>query len=188
MKHIGQFAFKESGAINGHDTWPEGEAIEALWQELRDSPHGLIDPKDILKRLNQAVEDACRSNPTKFSAFILAHMVEITTSLLIRSHLHVVNAMSDHDARMDRNGPGVFPPEPYRETMSGVYELQRHLAEILQVQAHTARLNEIAREKKLKNERDEKRHQKEADTRCQCHGEPDFMQDPTSRKRRGRRS
>lgn len=166
------------------EDWVEGEAVMALWQQLRDAPRGLVDIQELLKRLSRAIEAGAKADAGKFSAFMLAHIVGITASLLFRSHLHIARLASDHDARIASNSTSEFPAEHHRQTMSGVYELQRHLGELLQIQAQTARSFELTREKKLKNDREEQRIRTLSEQRSRR----DFTDELGGRKPRGRKS
>lgn len=148
--------------------WARTGDVDALWGLLSRSNWDAIDQEDIVKLLIEALQVQSR-DPERFAADVLARMTVFTTSLLLRSHLHLASYVehSGRAVRMRAQPPGDLPKVAVEVLIPRVVELQEHLAGLLVSQASVARQwalvkknhakKDDAREVKPSKARDDKR-------------------------------
>jgi|SRR5579864_4814604 len=131
----------------------ESGDVDGLLQVLQHSELGRHLLPDGLDQLQRAIEVACQKDPARFSQAMFRRMVSFSTYLVVRSQLLTSMALDR------RNHAGNYPHEGrlLNETREAItpelLALQRHMAELLELQVHTSRLWEIVAEKKQRRTR-----------------------------------
>jgi hypothetical protein len=126
--------------------------VEGIWKVLNDTPHSLLDVDKMFRLLLRAVEVAARDDPAGFAASTLARLISFTTYLTLRGQLWASRQAAGDQSML---GPGQpwFSRELATVVIPQLQEMQAQLADLLQAQASTARLWELARQKQRENER-----------------------------------
>jgi len=136
--------FKLQNAYQAGDLWGFVDA-------LVDSG-GDVHPADPLRRLRAMVRDRAQLDATAFADDVLQHGLELVGYLAIRTQILIERAMLQHD----RNLRAGYLHSPLPETVTAgllprLTQMQRHLAEMLEMQASTQRKLELAAAKRREN-------------------------------------
>jgi len=136
--------FKLRDAYQAGDLWGFVDA-------LVDSG-GDVHPADPLRRLRAMVRDRAQLDATAFADDVLQHGLELVGYLAIRTQILLERAMLQHD----RNLLSGYLHSPLPETVTErllprLTQMQRHLAEMLEMQASTLRKRELAAAKRREN-------------------------------------
>lgn len=129
--------------------------IAGLRRYLSQNEWSLVDQKHAFRQLRQATEVASRADPVRFSAELFAQVMGFTGYLLLRTHFIIETLIHRNDKVMYSHGPLGLHQEIREVYLPQLIELQRHVAELAESQARTARLWELARLKRRKNQRAE---------------------------------
>jgi hypothetical protein len=132
--------------------------VEGLWHIISETPWTLLDLEGVFRLLLRAIENATRSDPARFAGDLFTRMLSFTGYLLFRSHYYARDLISGYDKYSSGRGSRYLPPEVTETLLPRLVELQHHVGELVQMHAHTSRLWELAREKRLKNDLAERRH------------------------------
>jgi hypothetical protein len=138
--------FKLQNAHQAGDLWGFVDA-------LIDSG-GDVYPADPLRQLRAMVRDRASQDATAFADEVLNHGLELVAYLAIRTQILIERAMLQHD----RNLRAGYLHSPLPETVTAgllprLTQIQRHLAEMLEMQASTQRKRELAAAKRRENHR-----------------------------------
>jgi len=136
--------FKLQNAYQAGDLWGFVDA-------LIDSG-GDVHPSDPLRQLRAMVRDRASQDATAFADEVLNHGLELVAYLAIRTQILIERAMLQHD----RNLRAGYLHSPLPETVTAgllprLTQMQRHLAEMLEMQASTQRKLELAAAKRREN-------------------------------------
>jgi len=136
--------FKLQNAYQASDLWGFVDA-------LIDSG-GDVHPADPLRQLRALVRDRASQDATAFADDVLQHGLELVGYLAIRTQILMERAMLQHD----RNLLSGYLHSPLPETVTErllprLTQMQRHLAEMLEMQASTLRKRELAAAKRREN-------------------------------------
>src|ERR1700736_2749332 len=111
---------------------------------------GLIDFQEVGDMVRQAVEVRVRTEPTRFAQELFSEMIGLIGLLVLRTHCRVRTLVADEDAQMARRGCWSASKE-LEDLTPKVAVLHKHLAELIQLEASTRRLEELARHRRLAN-------------------------------------
>jgi hypothetical protein len=127
-----------------------GDVAELLRLLTTTSP-ALLDLEATFKLLLVAIEVASRRDPGRFASDVFSHIVGFTGYLLLRTHMRAGALISIYD----RSGRGVaeLPRELTEHLLPQLLRLQEHLAEMMALQATTARSWALTRQKEIENGR-----------------------------------
>lgn len=129
--------------------------VEGLWAFICRADWGLHDLPQAFKLLLKAIEVAGQKDPERFSRDIFAHMVALPAYLIFRTHYYIGTLLSQYDRVTQSNGPPSLSTELMEKFVPRLVELQTHVAALAESQARTARLWELTRRKRQKNQRGE---------------------------------
>ena len=114
-----------------------------------------MDLRHIARLLQRAVSVRVRRDPTLFSQEILGEILGVVGYMVLRSHCHLQQLMLEQDEA--RHSRGVWSESVHLdEVLPKVMALQAHFAELIQMNASTSRLVELARQRKIENEKAKK--------------------------------
>lgn len=119
--------------------------VDGLWQLLTTRPRDLLDSEQTFRQLLQAAGVRARQDPAAYSAEVFARLVALTSYLVLRTHYLAGRAIAGHDLQRSRHADGDVPSEFAEVILPRLFELHSHLATLLQAQASTARLWQLAR-------------------------------------------
>jgi hypothetical protein len=135
----------------------EAGDVEGLWQYLAGSDWTMFNHEETFRLLLRAIQVQSAQDPARFAQGTFSRLLGFTAYLVCRSHYYIAHQIQMAD-RLDQ-GRGT-PPLP-REVTDGylppLVGLQGHLADLAQAQASTVRLWELARQKRLENDRIEQK-------------------------------
>jgi hypothetical protein len=136
--------------------WAREGNVEALWNVLVNTPWDRIDREKVLGHLTQALEVQSRADPKKFAAAVMSRMTVFTTTLLMRSHVHLAACVEQdgRDRRMLAHPPGDLPRVAVEALIPRTLELQQHLAALFVAEASIARQWALVRKNEAKAGRD----------------------------------
>lgn len=124
--------------------------VEGLWDVIRQADWGMVDLQHCFKLLMRAIEKRSCERAHEFSEMMFPRMLSLTSFLMFRAHFIVHNQFEQYDRAMQSQGPPAFPPK-LEDIHPRLFELQRHVGELLETRARTSRLWELARIKRRKN-------------------------------------
>jgi hypothetical protein len=136
--------------------WAAQGDFEQLWQLLLRSDLSMIDAGEVFALLLQAIEVRVEQAPDQFAESLHAKMSSLLAYFVLRAEFFVRKRVRAHDRDTIAHAV-VRPCDELQGMLTHLFELQRHWAELQQTHANTARLKELARERKLANDRKEKR-------------------------------
>ena len=125
--------------------------VDGLWRLLTTSLPIMLDLELTFKLLARALEVRSRQDPAGFASEVFSRLVSFTSYLLLRSHMHASRLLGQYD----RSGRGIaeLPRELADVVLPRILQLQDHLAEMLALQATTARSWALTRQKEIENRR-----------------------------------
>jgi hypothetical protein len=129
---------------------------EDLLKQLAAIPWTLIDVEETWGLVLRAIEVRSREDPEEFADDVLNRMVQFTSYLLVRTHFIVGLRISQHDHALRTHGHADFSSDVLTKHIPMLVELQGHVADLVQAQAAVARLRQLARRGKIKNDRAER--------------------------------
>jgi hypothetical protein len=118
--------------------------VEGLWHLLTTADWTMLDQEEVFRLLLRAIEVSSGKDPASFSADLLRRMLAFTGYLVLRAHHLTRRAFSGHDRHTRGRAALFLPDDVTKELLPSVIELQRHAAEIAEAQARTARLWQLA--------------------------------------------
>jgi hypothetical protein len=118
--------------------------VEGLWHLLTTTDWTMLDQEEVFRQLLRAIEVSSGKDPASFSADLLRRMLAFTGYLVLRAHHLTRRAFSGHDRHTRGRAALLFPHDVTTELLPSVIELQRHATEIAEAQARTARLWQLA--------------------------------------------
>jgi hypothetical protein len=133
------------------EEWARTGNVDALWGLLTSSGPAMLNMEATFKLLARAIEVRAREDPAGFSAEVFTRLVALTTYLTLRTHMHAGRLIAVYD-RADR-GVAELPRELTDLVLPRLVQLQEHLAELMAVQATTARSWALTRQKEIENGR-----------------------------------
>jgi hypothetical protein len=134
--------------------WAESGDIEQLWGLLAAARWDLIpDMEQVFSLLLRAINVRAERDPAGFAAETFTRMVGFNTYLLMRSHMYINLRLGQHGRSTRALGRPDFSLSAVAELIPGMLELQTALAETMAAQATTARAYELARAKRIENDR-----------------------------------
>jgi hypothetical protein len=136
--------------------WAEAGDIEQLWGVLAACRWDLIvDMEEVFSLLLKAITVRAERDPVRFSAEIFTRMVGFNTYLLMRSQMYINLRLGAHGRSTRALGRPDFSLAAVEPLIPGLLALQTALAETMAAQATTARAYELARAKRIENDRAE---------------------------------
>jgi hypothetical protein len=138
--------------------WADAGDVEALWDLLAAARWDLIpDMEQVFSLLLRAIAVRAERDPAGFAAETFTRMIGFNAYLLMRAQLYVNLRLGQHGRASRALGRPDFSLSAVAELIPGLLELQAALAETLQAQGTTARAFELARAKRIENDRAEGR-------------------------------
>jgi hypothetical protein len=106
--------------------------------------------------LLRAIEARSARDPAGFAEAVFSRMVGFTGYLTLRSQYYLTHVIRTADRQGQSKGTPALPREVTDVYLPRLMELQGHLGELAQLQASTARLWELARQRRLENDQAER--------------------------------
>jgi hypothetical protein len=131
----------------------EAGDVEGLWQYLAVSDWTLFNHEETFRLLLRAIQVQSAQDPARFAQDIFSRLLGFTTCLVCRSHYYIAHQIRMADRLDQGRGTQPLPREVTHEYLPPLVALQGHLAELAQAQASTMRLWELARQRRLENDR-----------------------------------
>ncbi|MBL8798986.1 MAG: hypothetical protein JNM56_34190, partial [Planctomycetia bacterium] len=130
--------------------------VAGLRQLFRRPRFDSYEQEHLFQALRTAIDVASR-DPARFAATLYAQSIAFTGYLLLRTHYLAERLIVNHDDV--RNGGGLLdmPADVFKIFLPRLLELQHHVAELLEAQAKTARMWELAYGKRRQNRRARRR-------------------------------
>ena len=144
-RHRAEVARRETMAAEGD--------VDGVWAELTRPRPGAFDPAEFFPLLLKAVEVRAHRSPEHYSAEILAKMVALVSYLTLRSHFLLAARVEQYDHSPQGRGRVELPPAFTERVIPQLLALQESLGQTLHTQAAVTRAWELARAKKLENDR-----------------------------------
>ena len=136
--------------------WAEDGDVESLWGVLATTPWDrIVDMEAVFSMLLKAITVRAERDPAGFAAETFTRMIGFNTYLLMRSQMYINLRLGQHGRSTRALGRPDFSLAAVAELIPGMLELQRALAETMAAQATTARAHELARAKRIENDRAE---------------------------------
>ena len=136
--------------------WAEDGNIQAIWDVLATARWDLIpDMEQLFSLLLRAIAVKAGRDPAGFAAETFTRMVGFNTYLLIRAQLYVNLRLGQHGRSTRALGHPDLSLAAAEPLIPGLVALQTALAETMAAQATTARAYELARAKRIENDRAE---------------------------------
>jgi hypothetical protein len=130
--------------------------VAGLYDTIMKAPWHELQRGEAFGQLLRAIHVASRQDPSGFSDEIFHVMLAASTYSTLRVQLMLLDRTGESDRQTNGRLPEI-PRDVLEEHLRHVYQMQGHVAEILQARATTARLWELARQKKLDNDRAEQK-------------------------------
>ncbi len=131
--------------------------IDALWEILtRPRPVG-FDPSEIFPHLVKAIEVRARQSPQAFAGEILTRVVSLTSYLCMRDQFLIIRSIEQFARSAQGRGRIDLPPPLADRAIPRLLDLQRSLCEVLGAQATILRMHELAKAKRIENDRAERK-------------------------------
>jgi hypothetical protein len=127
--------------------------VDGLMELLLSTSWSMVDLEGTFKLLFRAIRVSSQADPIKFSAGLFQRMLGLTSYLTFRTHYYAHQLVLNRDANVNGTGTYDLCQVVTDKILPRLIELQGHAADLAQAQAHTARLWEIALEKRAKNDR-----------------------------------
>jgi hypothetical protein len=118
--------------------------VSGLWALWTGSRVSEIDFQEVGDLVRQAIEVRVRQDPTRFAQDLFGEMVGLVGFLVLRSHFRVRLLTAAEDGEMAQHHRWV-PSAELEQLVPKLMVLQKHLAELIQLDASTQRLVELAR-------------------------------------------
>ena len=136
--------------------WAEDGDVESLWGVLAAGRWDLIvDMEQVFSLLLKAITVRAERDPAGFAAETFTRMIGFNTYLLMRSQMYINLRLGQHGRSTRALGRPDFSLSAVAELIPGLLELQRVLAETMAAEATTSRAHELARAKRIENDRAE---------------------------------
>jgi hypothetical protein len=136
--------------------WADAGDVEQLWGVLVAARWDLIaDMEQVFGLLLRAISVRAARDPAGFAAETFTRMIGFNTYLLMRAQLYVALRLGQHGRSTRALGRPDLSLSSVAELIPGMLELQRALAETMAAEATTARAHELARAKRIENDRAE---------------------------------
>ena len=136
--------------------WAEDGDVEAIWDVLAAARWDLIpDMEQVFSLLLRAINVRAERDAAGFAAETFTRMIGFNTYLLMRSQMYINLRLGQHGRSTRALGRPDFSRSAVAELIPGMLELQTALAETMAAQATTARAYELARAKRIENDRAE---------------------------------
>ena len=136
--------------------WAEDGNIQAIWDVLATARWDLIpDMEQLFSLLLRLIAVKAGRDPAGFAAETFTRMVGFNTYLLIRAQLYVNLRLGQHGRSTRALGHPDLSLAAAEPLIPGLVALQTALAETMAAQATTARAYELARAKRIENDRAE---------------------------------
>jgi len=136
--------------------WAESGCVEQLWAVLTAARWDLIpDMEQVFSLLLRAINVRAERDAAGFAAETFTRMIGFNTYLLMRSQMYINLRLGQHGRSTRAMGRPDFSLSAVAELIPGMLELQTALAETMAAQATTARAYELARAKRIENDRAE---------------------------------
>jgi hypothetical protein len=134
--------------------WAEAGDIESLWGVLVAARWDLIvDMEQVFSLLLKAITVRVERDPVQFAGEIFNRMIGFNSYLLMRSQMYINLRLGQHGRSTRALGRPDFSLAAVADLIPGMLELQTALAETMAAQATTARAHELARAKRIENDR-----------------------------------
>ena len=136
--------------------WSENGDVDSLWGVLAAARWDMIvDLEAVFSMLLRAITVRAERDPAGFAAETFTRMVGFNTYLLMRSQMYINLRLGQHGRSTRSLGRPDFSLSSVAELIPGLLELQGALAETMAAEATTARAHELARAKRIENDRAE---------------------------------
>src|SRR5262249_657064 len=109
-----------------------------------------INFEEVADLLRRAIEVRVRQDPTRFGQELFAEMIGVVGFLVLRSHFRVRRLTAEEDAAMAQFRRWE-PSAEVDQLLPQVLALQKHLAELIQLEASTRRLVELAQRRRVED-------------------------------------
>src|SRR6516165_9985533 len=113
--------------------------VEGLWKILLDRPGSLVDRNQLFNYLLRAMQVGAKADPVAFADTMFAHLVSVAGHFAMRSQFAAIRLAShqfESGIRDPRRGIAGIEESLLRQVM----ETQRHVADLLVLQAQVLRL------------------------------------------------
>jgi CRP-like cAMP-binding protein len=130
--------------------------VAGLYDTILKTPWHELQRGEAFGQLLRAIHVASRQDPSGFSDELFHLMATASSYATLRVQHMLLNRISESDRQTNGRLPEI-PRDVLEEYLQHVHLMQGHLAEILQARATTARLWELARQKRLDNDRAEQK-------------------------------
>jgi hypothetical protein len=150
---------RRRGKLTPHEQrirWADAGDVEQLWGVLAAGRWDLIaDMEQVFSLLLRAISLRAARDPAGFAAETFTRMIGFNTYLLMRAQLYVNLRLGQHGRSTRALGRPDFSLAAVEPLIPAMLELQRALAETMAAEATTARAHELARAKRIENDRAE---------------------------------
>jgi len=129
----------------------ESGDVQGVWDILSTTCWSMLDLEEMFRLLLRALEVAGREDPAAHAQQLFRRMLTFSAGLVLRSQYYISRILNGHD-RSTRGRAAIFLPHDLtQEHLSQDLTLQTHLAQLIECQARTARLWELARRRSVNN-------------------------------------
>jgi hypothetical protein len=127
-----------------------------LYQAILQTPWHATNLGEAFGQLFRAIDAASRKDPVGFSDELFQAMLATSSYAMVRVQYMLLDRIGDFDRQTHGRAPEI-PRDVLTELLQHLHLMQGHVAEILQARATTARLWQLARQKRLENDRAEQK-------------------------------
>jgi hypothetical protein len=135
----------------------EAGDVDGLVQLLTATHWSLLDGHEVAPLLLRALEVRCARDPAQLAEDVLARMLSFSAYLMLRSQQRVAHTIEGGDQAAAGRGTALLTREVLEDYLPALVGLQGHVAELAQALATTSRLTQLACQKRLENDRLEKK-------------------------------
>jgi hypothetical protein len=136
--------------------WAENGDIEQLSNVIATTPWDrIVDMEAVFSMLLRAIVVRAERDPAGFAAETFTRMIAFNTYLLMRSQIYINLRLGQHGRSTRSLGRPDFSMAAAEPLIPAMLELQTALAETMAAEATTARAHELARAKRIENDRAE---------------------------------
>ena len=160
--------------------------VELLWERLTTKPWTLQNMPEMFELLRRALEVRAKSDPRAFSEYCLSRAVALTAYLAHRAEFYTLFAIKGHD-KSTKGRPEHASDHVTKELIPSLFSLHEHLAEMLQMQASTARQWALCESRQIANAANQQEAQQCTEkTEVEAEGEnSEEIEEPPRRRTNG---
>ena len=113
--------------------------VEGLWRYLTSTEGNLIDIPVTFQHLLHAIEVASQSDPAAFATAVLTRLIACTTWLALRGQYYLISSIHSAGNGAYSQALSPLPEQVMAVLLPQQLNLQRHVAEMIELQARTVR-------------------------------------------------